>query len=184
MEIKNLNNKELYNISKEKEGIVFQGCGGDLEEWIEGITGLFRDNEIIKEDYKFNEIYTFSNNDCTNLLFMLDKNVNVNKLAIFRLSLTAFGAKWLSDYVVNNNITADEFIKPKAEIIGADGNIFNIMGIASKSLKRSGLHEGSEEMIKRITNSKSYDDALCIVQDYIDPVEVGYHPDEDYDIGI
>ncbi len=34
--------------------------------------------------------------------------------------------------------------RPKCPIIGADGNIFNIMGIASKTLKRSGMAEESK----------------------------------------
>ena len=63
-------------------------------------------------------------------------------------------------------------LKPKAGLIGADGNIFNIMGIASRALKREGQNEQSKEMIERVFNSKSYDDALSIIMEYVKPVSV------------
>ena len=49
--------------------------------------------------------------------------------------------------------------KPKCKLIGEDGNIFNLMGIASRILKKAGLREEAEEMIKRIQNSGSYHEA-------------------------
>lgn len=42
--------------------------------------------------------------------------------------------------------------------------------------------KNKKKMIKRITNPKSYDDELCIVQEYINPVKVDFQSDEDYDI--
>ncbi|NLC33898.1 MAG: hypothetical protein GX760_01370, partial [Erysipelothrix sp.] len=50
--------------------------------------------------------------------------------------------------------------KPKAQIIGADDNIFNLIGIASKALKKEGLHEQAQEMTTRIYASQSYEEAL------------------------
>ena len=61
------------------------------------------------------------------------------------------------------------------------------MGIASRELKRNGLKEEASEMINRITTTaKSYDDALAIMCEYIEPVdEYGMNEDSDeYDIGI
>jgi hypothetical protein len=46
--------------------------------------------------------------------------------------------------------------KSKCKLIGEDGNIFNLMGIASKTLKRAGLKKEADEMIDKITSSKSY----------------------------
>lgn len=43
--------------------------------------------------------------------------------------------------------------KPKCKLIGQDGNIFNLMSIASRTLKSAGLKEQAEEMIERISNS-------------------------------
>lgn len=60
--------------------------------------------------------------------------------------------------------------KPTCELIGADGNIFNLIGIASRSLRKNGLLEQADEMGKRIMGGEagSYDEALCIIMEYIE----------------
>lgn len=60
--------------------------------------------------------------------------------------------------------------KPTCKLIGENGNIFNLMGIASRTLKESGLCDKAEEMCKRIMDGEatSYDDALRIVMEYIE----------------
>lgn len=60
-------------------------------------------------------------------------------------------------------------MKPKCRLTGEDGNIFNLMGIVSRTLKEAGEPEKAEEMIKRITSdAKSYDEALGILMEYVD----------------
>lgn len=59
-------------------------------------------------------------------------------------------------------------MKPKCKLIGADGNIFNLMGIASKTLKRADLKDEADEMVKRIMESKSYMEALAIISEYVE----------------
>jgi hypothetical protein len=59
-------------------------------------------------------------------------------------------------------------VKPKCKLVGKDGNIFNLMGIASKALKEAGLKEKADEMVQRIMSSKSYDEALGIIMEYVD----------------
>ena len=61
-----------------------------------------------------------------------------------------------------------EVKKPKAKLIGADGNIFNLIGIASRSLKRAGQNDKATEMSKRVMNSGSYDEALSIIMEYVE----------------
>ena len=46
--------------------------------------------------------------------------------------------------------------KPKCPLIGQDGNMFNLMGIASKTLKRNGMYDEAKEMCSRITSLGSY----------------------------
>lgn len=59
--------------------------------------------------------------------------------------------------------------KPKCVLIGEDGNIFNLMGIASRTLKRNGMREEATEMCNKITSeAKSYDEALCIIGEYVE----------------
>lgn len=59
-------------------------------------------------------------------------------------------------------------MKPRCKLIGEDGNIFNLMGIAHKTLKEAGLKDKADEMIKRVTSSKSYLEALAIISEYVD----------------
>lgn len=72
---------------------------------------------------------------------------------------------------MNNN---QNFIKPQAPIIGADGNIFNLIAIASRSLKNEGHYELAKEMSSRVTSSQSYEEALSIICEYVDPVDQNY----------
>ena len=60
-------------------------------------------------------------------------------------------------------------MKPKCKLIGEDGNIFNLMGLASKALKVAGKSEHAQEMVQRIiTSAKSYDEALNIIMEYVE----------------
>lgn len=59
--------------------------------------------------------------------------------------------------------------KPKAALVGANGNIFNLIGIASQALKRTGQHGLAKEMHRRIsTEAKSYDEAIQIIMQYVE----------------
>lgn len=60
--------------------------------------------------------------------------------------------------------------RPKAKLIGADSNIFNVMGIASRALKQAGRFDEATEMIQRCRDSHDYNKALMIVTEYVDPV--------------
>lgn len=60
--------------------------------------------------------------------------------------------------------------KPEAKLIGANGNIFNLMGIASEALKRAGLKEQATEMFNKVQQCKSYDEALVTIMEYVEVV--------------
>lgn len=60
--------------------------------------------------------------------------------------------------------------KPVVNLIGQDGNIFNLMGIASKALKKNGMAEQAKNMCSEIMASGSYDEALAILMDYVEVV--------------
>ena len=60
--------------------------------------------------------------------------------------------------------------RPYCPLIGADSNVFNLMGIAARTLKDHGLHDEAAEMKERITSSGSYDNALGIITEYVNPV--------------
>lgn len=70
-----------------------------------------------------------------------------------------------------------EFKKVDAPIIGANGNVYNLIGICREALKSNGYVKEADELLKRVTNSHSYDEALQIMMEYVNPVS-------EYDIEI
>ena len=188
--IKTLSINELKEI-KDREGLVLQGCGGDQQEWVNGINDLFTEENLLLDGDRFEEVYTFENDGLTNMLFMMDNvKLDIGKLAMWRLSNHSnFGGTWFSDYLPNKlGVNIDEPVqesnKPDCPLIGADGNIFNLMGIASRTLKRSGLGEQSTEMCSRVMSSGSYDEALCIIGDYVNITSAEEMNDEECGMGL
>ncbi len=64
--------------------------------------------------------------------------------------------------------------KPECKIIGEDGNVFNLIGIAKKTLRREGLTEELEafsgELEDVMRNGGSYDDVLVLIMKYVDVI--------------
>ena len=58
--------------------------------------------------------------------------------------------------------------KPKMQLIGQDGNIFAIMGRASRLLKNGGQGDKAKEMRDRVMSCDSYQKALSIVSEYVE----------------
>jgi hypothetical protein len=60
--------------------------------------------------------------------------------------------------------------KPEAEIIGKDGNVYNLISICQRALKKDGQPEKADEMFKRIEDeAQNYDHALRIMMEYVSP---------------
>ena len=49
-----------------------------------------------------------------------------------------------------------------------DGNVFAVMGAASRALKRAGMTDKATEMTNRVKGSSSYDEALSILMEYVE----------------
>lgn len=176
MSVKKINAEDLRRM-KDCEGLILQGCGGSLDEWVDGINDMLTESGILLDSTKFKaeNCCVFENEGLTNLMFPFSENVKLDmgKLAMWRLQTHEnFGGKWLSDYVDNRlggfirEETAEKK-KPDCKLIGEDGNIFNLMGIASRTLRKNGMAEQAVEMRDRICASGSYDEALCIIGDYV-----------------
>ena len=103
MEIKNISLHELRKMNG-SEGLVLQGCGGDLQEWVDGVNDMLTESGILRNGSRFEKAYTFKNEGLTCLLFPFEGvQLDVGRLAIWRLETREnFGSMWLSDYVPNN----------------------------------------------------------------------------------
>lgn len=88
----------------DREGIVLQGCGGNPQDWVDGINDVLTKSGILLDNTQFTDVYVFKHKRLTNILFIFDDSVHINigKLAIWRLAThNNFGGTWLSDYVNN-----------------------------------------------------------------------------------
>ena len=57
--------------------------------------------------------------------------------------------------------------KPRMKLLGQDGNIFSILGRASKLLRQNGQGKQAEEMFRRVQDSGDYYKALNIISEYV-----------------
>ena len=159
----------------DREGLILQGCGGDPQEWLEGINEMLTDAGILRNGSRFERASLFEYDGHTNMLFDFEGvDLDVGKLAMWRLTTYGtIGGTWLSDYVPNRlggflEKSEPSVEKPPCPLIGQDGNIFAIMGRASRLLKNAGQSDKAKEMCDRVTASQSYSEALNIVSEYVE----------------
>lgn len=101
-------------------------------------------------------------------------NEKINKL-LLELDQDPLSAEEIKDYEI---MLKKE--KPKCALIGQDSNIFNLIGIASRTLKQNNMREESKEMVDRVTSSHSYDEALSIIAEYVEITdEAGLEEEEE-----
>ena len=121
-----------------KEGLILQGCGGETQEWVDGINKMLTDKGILLDDTKFENVSVFKSDGVTCILYSFeDVHIDIGKLAMWRLqSYTAFAGMWLSDYVDNRlggfepEQNKEEKLKPDCALIGTNGNVFALLGMA------------------------------------------------------
>lgn len=178
-DMRKISTEELRTM-KDIEGLVIQGCGGDLSAWINGINAILTKQGILQNGSAFKNVSVFEHDGCTNLLFHMDDvDLDMGKLAMWRLATNdQFGSTWLSDYLPNQfGVNMDDKPiqrkKPDCLLIGQDGNIYELMGIASRTLKDNGLGEQATEMWDRVTSCCSYGEALFIIGEYVNITSVG-----------
>lgn len=179
MSIQSITTKELRGMSN-SEGLILQGCGGDPQEWQDGINNLLTEAGVLKNGSKFDDIYTFKHDGLTNILFPFreDMEMDIGKFAMWRLqSHSQLGGTWLSDYVPNRlggflEEQKQERMKPDCPLIGQDGNVFNLMGIAARTLRQAGMADEAKEMQSRIYACDSYGSALNIMGEYVNITSV------------
>ena len=148
MSIQKITKDQLRRMGNQ-EGLILQGCGGDLQEWVDGINEILTEEGILKKGTRFEEAYSFEHDGLTCLLFPFKEGmaIEMGKLAVWRLGTHPhFGGTWLSDYVPNRlggfvQGQKQEPVKPDCPLIGRDGNIHNLLGIAGQTLREHGMED-------------------------------------------
>lgn len=54
------------------------------------------------------------------------------------------------------------------QLVGGDGNIFSILGRASRLLRENEQPDQAKEMTDRVYQSKDYHEALSIISEYVE----------------
>lgn len=176
MSVKDITTDELRTM-KGKAGIVFQDCNDEPQVWIKGINELLTEDNILIEGTRLEEVSSFKYEGRPCLLFEFkdgDK-IDMGKLSIWRIKThPVFGGTWLDEFVnlklggfVQGTTGQAEKQKPDCALIGQNGNLFNLVGIASRTLKDNGLREEAEEMSNRALSSGDYYKALGIIEEYV-----------------
>ena len=56
--------------------------------------------------------------------------------------------------------------KPKVVLIGANGNVFNLLSICTKALKEAGQRDKAKELGEKLLEASSYEHALCLMAEF------------------
>ena len=64
------------------EGLILQGCGGSLDEWVDGINDMLTEDGILLNGTRFHDCSTFEHDGSTCLFFPFkdDVELDVGKL--------------------------------------------------------------------------------------------------------
>ena len=160
---------------EDQEGLVLQGCGGDLQDWVDVINKMLTEAGILLDGSTFwaENVSLFQHDGLTCLLFPFEGvKLDMGRLAMWRIQThEQFGGTWLSDFVPNRLggfLHQPPRQKPTMSLIGMDGNIFAVMGKASALLKEAGMGDLVSHMVQRVTTCGNYNKALNIISEYVE----------------
>lgn len=178
----NVTTKDKLNELYKSSALTFIGVSEEEEslnqmvDWIKEKTEISNPisihiikGQVMNQNYKLTGDNAYPK-DLNLISIKLEDIKDVNAIVIPRFEV---GGRWFDDIVHNNAMRGGiihlENEKPKCPLIGEEGNIFNLINIASRTLKRNDMRESAEEMCNRITSgAESYDEALCIIGEYVD----------------
>lgn len=59
-------------------------------------------------------------------------------------------------------------MKPTVDLLNCDGNIFALLGCASKGLRKAKQDSKANEMTSKVSKARNYDEALSIILEYVE----------------
>ena len=124
---------------------------------------MLTEEGILKNGSRLENVSAFEHDGLTNLLFPFEGRPRTHE---------QFGGTWLSDYVPNRLggfVQEQGPQKPDCCLIGEDGNIFHLIGMAVRTLHRNGLDAQAAEMQERIMGGGcgDYYAALNMIGEYV-----------------
>ena len=105
MDIEEISIKTFLERHSSDGGIVLLGTGGDLREWLDGVTAMLIEKDVAigsTPNDLWSHCYVLdADRDCTKMILTLNPHatIDIGRLAIWRLQ---FGeCMWISDYIAN-----------------------------------------------------------------------------------
>lgn len=137
------------------------GCGGDEDCDVCGGDGQYEDYV-----YESEELYaSLKDTDFDNQFYDLCAYDASQDNALFD-ALDVYFSRFGEDV---SHITLEKpFVKPRCQLVGIDGNVFNILGTVRRSLIRAGYKNKADELMAKTKQFKSYDEALATCMEYVD----------------
>ena len=118
MSVKEIKAEELRQKGGE-EGIVFQGCGGDVKDWVDGVNQLLKDEKILLDGTKLTECYRFENGGLT---VDGEDNIQVNGSSSFKIHVNG-----KPNNMMSNNSLPDESIDKESDVtVHCDGRTYTV----------------------------------------------------------
>lgn len=189
MSIKKIDKNELRGYEG-KEGLIIQGCGGNPQEWVDGINELFTKEEILLDGTKFgnDNCAVFENDGLTCLLYEFndDTKVDIGKLAMWRIGTHSdLGGIWLS--VMLKISWADSVLQeqrnPIARLSDRTVTSSTLWGLPQEHCGIMGLQSIKGNDQAHYDTAQSYDEALGIIGEYVNITSVD-DCSEDMDAGM
>lgn len=134
---------------------------GSLKNRIESIKKAFQSVKLVMNDQGSKTELGNAYRRLANASFMMITN-----------SQRQLDRQQMQEQSQKQEATVQQKKKPQAPLIGSNGNIFHLMGVATNSLKQAGMEKEAEEMFQKITKSGSYEEALNILMEYVEPIDV------------
>lgn len=111
-------------------------------------------------------------------IFFTDYDLSEYYKKIYRheVSILSFDAEEVKECFVDilknmfgeSKMSILTYYKPKCKLIGEDGNVFNLLNIVIKTLKKERLLEEAESVNTEVLQADSYDEAIRIFMKYVD----------------
>lgn len=60
--------------------------------------------------------------------------------------------------------------RPICKFSEQNGNVYNLIGLARRALKDAGYRKEAEEMTEKVQKTRSYDEALAVMNEYVDVI--------------
>lgn len=69
-----------------KEGLILQGCGGEIKEWMDGINKMLTDKGILLDNTKFENVSVFKSDGVTCILYPFEDVLKKGSLEVVKTS--------------------------------------------------------------------------------------------------